>query len=263
MNRLQGKVAIITGAARGQGAASAHLFAAEGASVLLTDVLQPEGEVVAADIGDGAAFMPLDVTSEDGWAQVTAEAMRRFGRIDILINNAAIAFFSPLSNIGRAEFEKVLGVNLVGAFLGIKAVVPQMREQGAGAIVNISSINGLRGQTGTSIYDASKWGVRGLTKSLSLELGPLGIRVNSVHPGAIDTPMLNPNQNMDLAAYASKRGIALGRVGRPADVAHTSLFLASDEACYISGAEVAVDGAWTAGVLANSRPDLYPDLGVT
>jgi 3alpha(or 20beta)-hydroxysteroid dehydrogenase len=253
MNRLQGKVAIVTGAARGQGEITARLFAAEGALVVVTDVLQDEGRAVAKDIGGAATFIAHDVSSEAAWEQVAAEALRLFGHIDILINNAAINYLKPLAATPRADFDKVLAINLVGPFLGMKAVAPQMRQQKSGSIVNISSVNGLRGTTGMSIYDASKWGVRGMTKSLALELAPQGIRVNSVHPGAIDTPMLNPNGDLDPVNAGKEFGIAIGRIGRPSEVAQASLFLASDEASYISGAELAVDGAWTAGLLINSH----------
>lgn len=249
MGRLQDKVAIITGAARGQGEATARLFAAEGAHVVMTDVLTDAGQQVADDIG--AVFIHHDVADEAAWAAVVQEALERFGRVDALVNNAAISLFATLANTSKADFERVLSINLVGCFLGMKAVAPSMQAAQRGSIVNISSVNGLRGTVGMSAYDAGKWAVRGMSKSLALELAPHNIRVNTVHPGAIDTPMLNPGNTLDVAKLAKGFNIACGRVGQPKEVAQASLFLASDDASYISGAELAVDGTWSAGLLTN------------
>lgn len=253
MKRLDGKVAVITGAARGQGETTARLFAEHGAIVVVTDRLIAEGEAVARDIGGKASFIPLDVADEQAWAGLVASVVKAHGRLDVLINNAAINCITPITEMTKAALENVLSVNLVGPYLGIRAVVPQMTRQHSGSIINVSSVNGLRGTAGTSAYDASKWAVRGFSKSLALELAPSGIRVNSVHPGAIDTPMLNPNGDLDSATMAQEYGIVMGRVGKPLEVAHANLFLASDEASYITGAELAVDGGWTAGLLVNSR----------
>jgi 3alpha(or 20beta)-hydroxysteroid dehydrogenase len=252
-NRLEGKVAIVTGAARGQGEATARLFAAEGAAVIMGDVLVDEGEAVAREIGGQAQFVRLDVTDEANWIELVQAALARHGKIDALVNNAAINAFGEVQKMAKAKLERVLAINLVGPYIGIKSVVPSMIERKAGSIVNISSVNGLRGTVGMSAYDASKWGVRGFSKSLALELAQHGIRVNSVHPGAIDTPMLNPDGTLDSAVMAAQYGIAFGRVGKPVEVAHASLFLASDDASYITGAELAVDGAWTAGLRVNSE----------
>lgn len=252
-NRLQGKVAIITGAARGQGEATARLFAAEGATVILTDRLVDQGEAVAREIGGDARFCAHDVTDEAAWAAIVKETLAAHGKIDVLVNNAAITAFTPILDTSREDLDRILAINLVGPYLGIQAVVPAMARQKSGSIVNISSVNGLRGTVGMSAYDASKWGVRGISKALALELAPDGIRVNSVHPGAIDTPMLNPNGDLDSAQAAQEYGIAFGRIGRPIEVAHASLFLASDDASYVTGAELAVDGAWTSGLLVNSK----------
>lgn len=252
MSRLQGKIAIVTGAARGQGEATARLFAQQGATVVLTDVLVEQGEAVARDIGASASFFRLDVTDEAGWSALVEQVIARHGRVDVLVNNAAIVFHKEVTDTSKRDLEQMLAINLVGPYLGVKAVVPQMKRQGAGSIVNISSVNGLRGTIGMSAYDASKWGVRGFTKSLALELSPSGIRVNSVHPGAIDTPMLNPNGDLDSSKAAQDYGIVFGRVGKPVEVAQASLFLASDEASYVNGAEIAVDGGWTAGLVVNA-----------
>lgn len=253
MKRLEGKITVITGAARGQGEATARLFAEQGATVVLTDRMIAEGEAVARDIGGKASFIPLDVTNDDEWSALVAKVVETHGKLDVLVNNAAINCLKPILDMTKADLEKVLSVNLVGSYLGVKAVVPQMMRQHAGSIINISSVNGLRGTAGMSAYDASKWGVRGFTKSFALELAPNGIRVNSVHPGAIDTPMLNPHGDLDSAKAAQDYGIILGRVGQPIEVAQATLFLASDEASYITGAELAVDGGWTAGLLVNSK----------
>jgi 3alpha(or 20beta)-hydroxysteroid dehydrogenase len=251
MGRLEGKVAIVTGAARGQGEATARLFAAEGAYVVLTDVLTQQGECVAHDLGERTLFLEHDVSDEMAWASIVRHALERFGKIDVLVNNAAVPHFASLQETTKADFQRVISVNLLGCFLGMKAVVNTMQTAKRGAIVNVSSINGLRGTVGMSVYDASKWGIRGMTKSVALELAPHGIRVNSVHPGAIDTLMLNPDKTLDTKKMAHNFGIASGRVGRPDEVAHASLFLASDDASYVSGAELAVDGAWSAGLLTN------------
>lgn len=251
MTRLQGKVAIITGAARGQGEATARLFASEGCSVVMTDVLTSEGEAVATSIGQSAKFLHHDVSSETDWAQAVETALSAFGRIDILINNAAIPFFNPIEATSGADLMRLLTVNSLGTFLGVKAVLPLMKEARRGSIVNISSINGFRGTSGMSAYDMCKWGIRGLTKSIALEAAAYNVRVNSVHPGAIDTPMLNPTASPNTEKLARDLGIPFGRVGRPVEVAAASLFLASDEASYISGAELAVDGAWSAGLGTN------------
>ncbi|WP_156681313.1 glucose 1-dehydrogenase [Sphingomonas profundi] len=252
MARLEGKVAIVTGGARGQGEATARLFVREGASVIIADVLADAGQALASDLGGKAHFAALDVRDEEAWQQVVDDAMARFGPVNVLINNAAITFYSAVEETAKADLERVLAINLVGTFMGMKAVIPGMKAAGGGAIVNISSVNGLRGTAGMAAYDASKWGVRGISKAAALELAPWKIRVNSVHPGAIDTPMLNPDGALDSAQMARDYAIAYGRVGEPDEVGHASLFLASDDASYITGAELAVDGAWSSGLLVNS-----------
>jgi 3alpha(or 20beta)-hydroxysteroid dehydrogenase len=240
-SRLEGKVALITGAARGQGEAEARLFAAEGASVVLGDVLDADGEAVAKDIGDAAVYTHLDVTDEEQWQSAVALAEERFGPLGVLVNNAGILGFEAIDKMDVATFRKVLDVNAVGTFLGMKCAVPSLVRNGGGAIVNISSTAGLMGQAYLSAYVASKWAVRGMTKSAAAELGRKGIRVNSVHPGGIDTAMI-AGTDTDAPYY---RRLPISRVGSVDEVASVVLFLASDESSYMTGAELAVDGGAT------------------
>lgn len=258
MGRLQGKVAIITGAAQGQGEATARLFAAEGCKVVLTDIKDAKGSAVAAELGDSAIFVKHDVSDDASWTAVVEQAVAKFGTVDILINNAAITYFNKIGDTNGSDLERLLKINVIGTFLGMKTVLPVMQKQGRGSIVNISSVNGLRGTFGMSAYDACKWGVRGMTKAIALEMAAQNIRVNSVHPGAIDTPMLNPTGEMTSEQMGKDFGIPFQRVGRPEEVANASLFLASDEASYISGAELAVDGAWTTGLMTNAQELDHP-----
>lgn len=244
MARLNGKVALITGAARGMGAAEVRLFAAEGAKVVLTDVLEAEGRAVAAGIGQAACWLRHDVTQEADWAAAIALAQREFGGLDLLVNNAGIYQPSPLAACETALFERIWRVNQLGVFLGMRAVVPAMRARGGGAIVNISSIAGLRGFPGAVAYVGTKWAVRGMTKTAAVELAPDRIRVNSVHPGLIETPMIAANPAEVNAGVVA--ATPLKRAGSAEEVARLVLFLASEEASYITGAEVAVDGGWTA-----------------
>jgi len=217
---LSGKVAIITGGGRGQGEAEARLFASLGARVVVTDILEDEGQEVAAAIGDSARFTRHDVGSADGWAEAVAFACNEFGRLDVLVNNAAICAVAPIVDQSVDEFERMLRVNLVGPFLGIKAVVEPMKAAGGGSIVNISSQAGLQGLAGYGAYGSSKWGLRGLTKVASIELGQYGIRVNTVYPGMIDTPMIaHLNVRRRPGGHP---GSPLNRVGAPEEVAALS-----------------------------------------
>ncbi len=244
--RLEGKVAIVTGAARGQGEAEARRFVAEGASVLLTDVLDAEGEAVAADLGEHAAYRHLDVTSEDEWAAAVGECEERFGPVTVLVNNAGILGFSSIEKQDAEAFRKVVDVNLVGTMLGIKSVIPSMKRAGGGSIINISSNGGIWGLPFVGAYVASKWAVRGLSKTAALELGEHRIRVNSLHPGGIDTPMTRqPGREPNDSGFA--KGLPLKRFGLADEVANVATFLASDEASYVTGAEWSVDGGATAG----------------
>jgi len=245
MGRLDGKVALITGAARGQGAAEARLFAAEGADVVLTDILDAEGQETAAACG--GAYLHHDVTSEAEWQRAVDEALRLHGRIDVLVNNAGIWHSAGLLETTPNDYRRVIEVNQIGVFLGMRAVAKPMMAQRSGSIVNISSVAGLRGGTAGFAYHASKFAVRGMTKCAARELGPYGIRVNSIHPGLIETAMLHQLPGVDagrLDAYL--RTVPLGRVADPIEVARLALFLASDESSYATGAEFIVDGGLTA-----------------
>jgi 3alpha(or 20beta)-hydroxysteroid dehydrogenase len=246
MGRLDGKIAIITGGARGQGAAEAELFTDEGASVVVADVLTEEGQALADRLGSAAAFAPLDVREPESWHSVIDLATRRFGGVDVLVNNAGIIRYGALMEMPVPVYRDVVEVNQFGTFLGMQAVVPAMVKRGGGSIVNISSIDGISPMAGTIAYAASKFAIRGMTRVAALELGPLGIRVNSVHPGGVATPMTSPETiGVDVTPYFSR--LPLGRIGQPMDVASVVVFLASDDSGYCTGAELVVDGGWIAG----------------
>jgi 3alpha(or 20beta)-hydroxysteroid dehydrogenase len=238
--RLDGKVALITGGARGQGEAEARLFVAAGARVVVSDVLDEQGRAVATDIGAAARFVHHDVRDEGSWANAVGVATGEFGRLDVLVNNAGILQVDRLEDQTLEAFEAIVRVNLYGVFNGMRAAIAPMRAAGGGSIVNISSAAGLRGVPGYGAYGATKWAVRGITKTAALELAADRIRVNSVHPGAVDTPMV--------AASNLQRGegglpsAPLGRVAIPEDIANLVLFLASDASSYITGSEFAIDG---------------------
>jgi 3alpha(or 20beta)-hydroxysteroid dehydrogenase len=244
MPRLDGKIALITGAARGQGAAAARRFVAEGARVMLTDVLDDQGKELAAELG--AEYCHLDVSDEDEWAEAIAFTVSTFGDITVLVNNAGILHFSALTDTTLADYQRVIGINQVGTFLGMRAVVESMTRAGGGSIVNVSSVEGLGGMPYLTAYTASKFAIRGMTKVAAMELGQHGIRVNSVHPGAINTPMVGEalGRPVDISPIGKK--VALRRVGQPDDVAGVVLFLASDDSAYCTGAEFVVDGGATA-----------------
>ena len=247
MARLDGKVAIVTGGARGMGAATSRLFVDAGAKVAIADILADAGQALASELGEAARFYALDVTSEQSWAETLRAAETDLGPIDILVNNAGILLFKSLMQTTPEDYRRVLEVNLVGEFLGIKAVAPGMIARGKGAIVNISSVDGMKGANGLAAYASSKWGARGLTKVAAMELGHLGIRVNSVHPGGVDTAMTNYEGASRETVSERFHHLPLQRVGAPDEVAHASLFLASDEASYMTGAELVVDGGMTTG----------------
>ncbi|MEV7278176.1 SDR family NAD(P)-dependent oxidoreductase [Streptomyces sp. NPDC093111] len=250
MGKLDGRVVVITGAARGQGEQEARLFAAEGARVVLGDVLDGPGEALAKELGeDRAHYVRLDVTSEAEWAAAVAAAKDRFGRIDGLVNNAGILRFNELVTTPLDEFEAIVRVNQVGCFLGIKAVAPEIAAAGGGTIVNTASYTGVTGMAGVGAYAASKHAVLGLTRVAALELAAKGIRVNAVCPGAIDTAMSNP-EGVDPAATAElyQKLVPLGRIGRPEEVAALALFLTGEDSAYITGQPFVIDGGWLAGV---------------
>ncbi len=238
MTSLQGKVAIITGAASGQGAAEAKLFVAEGAKVVITDV--SDGGGAAAQLGDNSHFVRQDVGDEAGWAEVVKQTLERFGRLDVLVNNAGVYKPASLLDTDTALWDLHYRVNQLGVFLGMRAAAEAMTKTGGGSIVNVSSNAGMNNLPGMFAYATSKWAVRGMTKLAASELAPLGIRVNSIHPGIIDTPMLGENTPERLKLFEDM--IPMRRMGKPDEVARLVLFLASDASSYVTGAEVTVDG---------------------
>ena len=247
--RLDGKVALITGGARGQGAAEARLFAREGARVVIADVLDPDGMAVAAEInelGGDATYVHLDVSSEDDWRQAIESAVSAYGKLDVLVNNAAIWRGGHVLDTSGEQWDTVLDINAKGVFLGTKLAIPEMRKAGGGSIVNISSTAGLVGSRTSTAYSASKGAVRLFTKSTAVQYGVEGIRANSIHPGPIDTAM-GDQVWPDAGSREETIGrTALKRIGTPEDIANGALFLASDESSFMTGAELVIDGGVTA-----------------
>lgn len=247
MGSLDGRTAIITGAARGQGAAAARLFVAEGARVLIGDVLDELGAALAAELGPAASYRHLDVSSEADWQAAVDETVREHGGVDVLVNNAGILRFGALPDMALEDYLRVVNINQVGTFLGMKTVAKPMIAAGRGSIVNISSVEGLAGMPYLTAYTSTKFAIRGMTKVAALELGPHGIRVNSVHPGMIETDMVKDaagGHDVDLSPAAKR--IPLRRMGQSEDIAEVVLFLASDRSAYVTGAELAADGGATA-----------------
>jgi len=248
--RLENKVAFVSGGARGMGAAEAKMFAREGAKVVIGDVLDDEGRQTEAAInetGGECLYVYLDVSSEDSWTLAVAETVSRFGKLDILVNNAGVVSRGKLEDLSVAEWDRVMDINAKGVFLGTKAAIPEMRKAGGGSIINISSISGIAGQADIqAVYNASKGAVRIFTKSTAIQYASEGIRVNSVHPGSIDTPMTADRQaDAELQRQADARH-PLGRTGSPDDVAYGVLYLASDESSFVTGSELAIDGGYLA-----------------
>ena len=238
---LTGRTALVTGGARGLGAAYVRALHTAGAAVVVADLLDDEGAALVEELGPRTSFVHPDVTDEQGWDAAVAAAVERYGGLDVLVNNAGIANAAPIEHYSTAKWHAVIAVNLTGTFFGCRAVVPAMAAAGGGSIVNISSVEGLRGSPGLHGYTAAKFGVRGLTKSLAVELGPRGIRVNSVHPGLILT-------DMTTRIDPERIDIPLGRAGTPDDVAGTIVFLASDASRFTTGAEFVVDGGMVTGI---------------
>ncbi|GAC46751.1 SDR family oxidoreductase [Gordonia aichiensis] len=240
-DRLAGRVALISGGARGMGASHVRAMVAQGARAVAGDILDDEGKALAEEVGDAVRYVHLDVTEPDDWRAAVDLTVQEFGSLDVLVNNAGIVNFGLFEDYSLDDWRSIIDVNLTGVFLGIKSVVPQMKKQGAGSIINISSIEGLAGTMASHGYTASKFGVRGITKSAALELGPSGIRVNSIHPGLIKTPMTEwvPDDIFQTA---------LGRAAEPSEVSALVVYLASDESGYSTGSEFVVDGGVVAGL---------------
>lgn len=246
MGLLDGKVALITGGARGMGEAHVRLFLEEGARVVFGDVLDEEGKALAEETG--ATFVHHDVTAPEEWARAVATAVDTYGKLDVLVNNAGILKFRRIADMEVEEFDRVIGVNLRGTWLGVKSAIKPMRAAGRGSIVNISSIEGFVGAEGMSAYSASKFAIRGVTKAAARELARFKIRVNSVHPGAINTSMaMDPEIMSEVDADAFLRSMVIKRFAKPVEVSHVVAFLASDRASYCTGSEFTVDGGLLTG----------------
>lgn len=241
MARVNGKIALISGGARGMGASHARLLVSEGAKVVIGDILDEAGEALAAELGDAVRYVHLDVTDFGQWETAVQTAVDAFGGLDILVNNAGIANFGRIEEYTLDAWDSIIAINLTGVFYGIKAAIPALKRSGAGSIINVSSTAGLQGYEALPGYNAAKFGVRGLSKNAALDLGRYNIRVNSVHPGAIRTPM---TEGLDSA----QSHVALHRMGEPIELSNLVLFLASDESSFSTGAEFVADGGETAGL---------------
>jgi len=259
MGRLDGKVALVTGGARGTGEQVARLFVAEGACVMIGDLLESEGEALAKEIGERVAFVRLDVGAEADWARAVERTAQRFGRIDVLVNNAGVLSMMPLEETSLAEFERHVRVNQIGPFLGMRAVVPALKAAGGGSIVNVSSVDGLTAKPGIVAYAATKWALRGMTRVAALELGKHGIRVNAVCPEvggpAMRAPYVPAGVEVEKTLAFAHGVIPYQRSREPIelvrDVARMILFLASDESLSCTGGDYPVDAGWTAGRLSS------------
>jgi 3alpha(or 20beta)-hydroxysteroid dehydrogenase len=245
MKRLEGKVALVTGGARGIGEGIVRRFVSEGAQVMITDMLDDLGQKLAAELGDMVAFTHHNVTSRDEWAKAIAATEATFGKLDTLVNNAGILYFSGFEGYTEAQIDQLIDVNLKGVIIGCQVAIPAIERAGGGSIINMSSADGIAGANGVSVYCSTKFAVRGLTKALALELGPRKIRVNSIHPGGIYTPLANP-ANMSKA----DRGFWIypaQYAGEPSDIGAAAAYLASEDARYCMGTELSVDGGMNAG----------------
>jgi len=245
MGRLDGRVALITGAAKGQGEAVARLFCHEGAKVVLADILDDRGETLAHELGPNALYTRLDVSSQDAWHAAVNLTKQRFGKLDTLVNNAGILKVAPILNTDLETYIDVIRINQVGCFLGMKIAGAAIIEAGGGSIVNTSSIAGLWGAPYSVAYVASKFAIAGMTKTAALEFCKLGVRVNSVHPGVVDTDMAHGFEGIDPEEVS--KGLPLGRIGRPEEIAKLILFLASDDSGFCTGSAFTADGGAMAG----------------
>jgi 3alpha(or 20beta)-hydroxysteroid dehydrogenase len=239
--RLEGKVALISGGARGMGESHARAMVAQGAKVVLGDILDAEGEALAKELGDSAVYVHLDVTKREQWAAAVDTAVKTFGKLNVLVNNAGIANFGPIGEFTPEQWDTVIAINLTGVFNGINAAVEALKAAAPSSIINISSTAGLQGYAALPGYNAAKFGVRGLTKSVALDLGAFNVRCNSVHPGAVVTPMT-------AGLNTAQKHVALRRMGHSEELSHLVVFLASDESSFSTGAEFVADGGETAGL---------------
>ena len=251
MKRFENRTVIVTGGARGMGASHTRGFIAEGANVVIADV-DHEGQRLADELGNQAVFSRLDVTSEADWSATVRAAEKAFGPVSVLVNNAGIVHFALIADTEPADWSRVIDVNLTGTYLGIRAIAPSIRKAGGGAIVNISSAAAMSGVSGAAAYVASKWGVRGLTKTAALELARDNIRVNSIHPGATRTTM-TAQPDVEAVATASVRGLAMPRIAQPEELTRLVLFVASDEASFSTGSEFIADGGSLLGPVAGAN----------
>jgi 3alpha(or 20beta)-hydroxysteroid dehydrogenase len=256
MGKLDGKTAIISGSARGMGEAEARLFVSEGATVLLGDVRDESGESVAADLGESATYAHLDVSKEEEWQAAVALAQERFGKLDVLVNNAGIVCPGTIEELSLEDYHRAVAVNQTGVWLGIRSAAPALRAAGGGSIVNISSVSGYVASPGLAAYGLTKWAVRGLTKTAAVELARDRIRVNSVHPGLILTDMMREAGWEDADAERGAKMVPIGRIGTADDVARLVLFLASDDSDYCTGSEFVADGGLLAGAQVGRGADV-------
>ena len=247
MQRLTGKTALVTGGARGIGEGIVRRFVAEGAHVMISDVLVTEGEALALELGEATAFIRQDVADRAGWDDAIAATEKTFGKLDILVNNAGVIVFKKLDDLSEAEMRRIIDINLMGTMFGTQAAIPALERAGGGSIINMSSADGISGANSLTAYCASKFAVRGFTKAAALELGPRNIRVNSIHPGGIVTPLSNPT-NVPREQYDKGfRIYPAQRAGDPSDIGAAAAYLASDDAAFCMGTELSVDGGLNAG----------------
>jgi len=249
--RLQGKVALITGAAGGLGEALSRAFVAEGAHVVVTDVQLDAARALAGELGSAASFAPLDVANEAAWATTIGDVVRERGRIDVVVNNAAVLLPGPILDYSLSDYRTSVEVNQIGCFLGVQAAARAMiADGGGGSIINISSVDGLRGTPGVAGYASTKWAVRGITRVAAVELGPRNVRVNAILPGGMTTAMASPAINLKMRLKTAEQivgGWPLGRLAHPDEIAPLAVFLASDESAFCTGSEFVIDGGATSG----------------